>query len=247
MKSIISFTALWGVLLFTFFSGSAQVAAVQFTVYVPGLSNTDKGVFMAGSFNSWNPGDTLYRMNKVGEGVYSITLPVFANKKYEYKYALGKWDRSEVTSENKETNNRVFVSADKESITDTVVKWKTVQPAANNISPQLQQLNAKKDSLMKKLQPELDNLLVLLRKDIMNLLQPEPSKHVQKQLHKKAVKKVSYIHTEISKLLWDVLTSLTPEQKQYILKAINQPAAQNDFINTLGKAFGEVMSEKKPE
>lgn len=243
MKTIKTYTALCSALLFVFIHTSAQIAAVKFTVYAPEMNATDKGVFITGSFNYWHVGDTLYKMNKTGENIYSITLPVFDNKRYEYKYTLGNWDRAEVTLADSETHNRIFISADQKIITDTVVKWKKVQPKTNNVSPQLQQLNAKKDSLMKKMQPELDGLLVLLKKDITNYLQPEPSRRIQKKLHKQAISKVGHIHDEVSQLLWDVITSLSPEQKQYILDAINQPAAQKDFINVFGKAFAEAIDK----
>src|SRR5665647_825635 len=103
---------------------SAQVAAVKFIVHTPDINKEDRGVFLAGSFNYWHEGDSLYRMNEIGKCVYTITIPVFESMQYNYKYTLGTWNRVEVALNDSDIANRSFVSLNGKSITDTVMKWK---------------------------------------------------------------------------------------------------------------------------
>jgi len=74
----------------------AQVAAVKMVVKVPYDTSTGMRVYIAGSFNSWKPGDSLFQLHRNDNGLYSITLPLFNNVHYEYKYTRGNWSNVEV-------------------------------------------------------------------------------------------------------------------------------------------------------
>jgi hypothetical protein len=52
----------------------------------------DKKIFLAGSFNEWNPSNAQYLMkDDDGDGVWSITVKL-APGTYQYKYVIdGKW------------------------------------------------------------------------------------------------------------------------------------------------------------
>jgi hypothetical protein len=76
-----------------FFSIS-QVSSVQLMVHVPAVQN--KNVYVSGSFNNWKAGDSLYKMKRVDANTYSITLPVFKDVHYQYKYTLGEWSNVEI-------------------------------------------------------------------------------------------------------------------------------------------------------
>lgn len=222
---------------------SAQVAAVTVTVHVPEPGDSEKAVFIAGSFNGWQAGDSLYKMSKVDEGVYAITLPLFENKAYKYKYTLGKWDKVEIALNDSDVKNRYFISENGKSITDTVAKWKQPKVAGKPvISPQMQQINAMKDSTLNKLQGELTGMVDLLKPYVHNLLQDDPSERTNRQINKKAKKKIGKAYDQLAGLFWNVFTSLQPEQKQAIRKALEGPAAGKDFINTLSNAFNETLS-----
>lgn len=218
---------------------SAQVAAVSVTVRVPLQGSYEKDVYITGSFNGWQAGDSLYRMNRVGDAVYTITLPLFDNKPYQYKYTLGKWDKVEVAFNDSDIENRRFISVNGKTIDDTVAKWK--QPKKTEkpvVSPQMQQINAMKDSTMKKIQPELNNLLSLLKAHIQNQLQEHPDEKKDRQIRKEADQKLKFIHDELRKLLQDVLALIPSEQKKELLKGISQPGSDDgDFINTFMKAL----------
>jgi hypothetical protein len=246
MKSVILKGILCCILFNPLINAGAQVAAVHFTVYVPALSDQDKGVYITGSFNYWHAGDSLYRMHKTGEDLYSITLPLFDNEQYEYKYTLGNWNRVEVSSSDSDIHNRMFFSADGKDITDTVMKWKQPQSAANNSNPQLQKMNAMKDSVLASLKPSLNDMQQLLKAYVQNMLKEKPSARIQRRLDKKAEKKLDYAYEQITKLIWNVMAMLSPEQKQMIQKALNSPAGKNDFLNTFTGSLNAAMAENIP-
>ena len=225
-------------------SSNAQVAAVTFTVQVPPADSVQT-VYLAGSFNYWHAGDSLYRMKKIGDNRYTLTLPVFDNHSYHYKYTLGHWNRVELAANDSNINNRVFESANGKQITDTVIKWKALMPASAQTNPQMQQINAMKDSALAKLQPELNNMIDFLKQYVQNFLKAEPSASLHRRLDKKVEKKIGSAYRQVTKLLWDVFASISPEQKKQMNELLNKPEAQKDFINALGNAFGTVVEGKK--
>lgn len=227
---------------------SAQVAAVRLTVNIPNINSSDKGVFISGSFNHWQAGDSLYRMNKIDENTYSITLPVFDGHQYQYKYTLGSWDRVEVASNDSDIHNRFFLSSNGKAVTDTVIKWRQPKSQATNATnPQMQQIMAMKDSAVARLQPGLNNMLQLLQSYVQNLVKETPSEKIHRRLDKKAMKNIGTAYKEVTKLLWNIFATLSPEQKQKIAAAINQPAgSNNNFLNVFFGALNNALSENKP-
>lgn len=225
-------------------NSKAQAAAVTFTVQVPSIDSA-KGVYLAGSFNYWHAGDSLYLMKKISDNRYTLTLPVFDNHSYQYKYTLGHWNSVELAANDSNISNRVFVSANGKQITDTVMKWKTPLPASAQANPQMQQINAMKDSALAKLQPELNNMIDFLKQYVLNFLKAEPSASLHRRLDKKVEKKIGSAYRQVTKLLWDVFASISPEQKKQMNELLNKPEAQKDFINALGNAFGTVVEGKK--
>jgi len=239
--------ALMGIFFTSVMNVSAQVAAVRLTVSVPGISSNEKGVYIAGSFNYWHAGDSLYQMTKISEGNYSITLPLFEGKEYQYKYTLGSWDKVEIDLNDSNIHNRRFFSSNGGNIADTVIKWRQPKAAEKVVkNPQVEKIMAMKDSTLAKLKPKLNGMQQLFRSYAQNLLQEKPSKKVHKRLDKQATNKIGNAYKDITQLLWNIFASLTPEQKQKLLSIVNQSAGQDDFINPFLKVLGEVLEGKKP-
>lgn len=221
----------------------AQVAALKFRVFVPETNNKD--VYMAGSFNGWKAGDSLYRMRRADDGSYRLTVPLFRNKNYQYKYTLGNWETVEVATNDSQVHNRKVYSSKRKKVVDTVAKWNPPkQAAATVMSPQLKRVNEMKDSVVKNLQAELAPMLDLLRGYVENLLQPNPSSERHQQMDKQAMERLGAAYRQLSDLFWKVFGNLTAEQKNKILTAINQPGGKNDLINTLMGAFNQAMQDK---
>lgn len=220
---------------------NAQVSSVKITVHVPEPAE-NKNVYVAGSFNNWKAKDSLYKMKREDATTYTIVLPAFKNAQYQYKYTLGNWNEVEVAANDSNIHNRTFVSTKKKKkIMDTVIKWAAPKPVAQNTNPQLMKINAMKDSVMKDLQPKLGEMLTLLKAFTINLLQEKPDAATERKIVEDVNNHLKEIHKKLNDLFHQVFANLTPEQKQKLLKALNNPAADNDFINVLGAAFNDVM------
>ena len=223
---------------------AAQVAAVRVNVYVPAIDKADANVYISGNFNYWHSGDSVYRMHNTGQQQYSITLPLFAGRHYEYKYTLGSWERVETASNDSNISNRSFTSADGAVINDTVAKWKPTQ-ADKKMTSQQQQLKSMKDSAIAGLKPVLADMQNLLQQYAQNLLREKPKLHVQKRLDRKMKKQLGKLYGHISQLLQDAMATLTPQQKQAISQLLQHPQKKDDFINNFQGAFNSVISNNK--
>ena len=78
---------------------------------LPSNNPANSFLFIAGSFNSWNPQNQNYRFQKNDKG-YFIELSLNVGS-YEYKITRGGWDKVECTKEGKDIGNRTLkVDAD---------------------------------------------------------------------------------------------------------------------------------------
>jgi predicted alpha/beta superfamily hydrolase len=89
----------------------AVPAGAQLTVRVSVPAGTPPGaaVYLAGSFNGWNPADSLYRLTRAADGAYVITLDPAIRGAVEFKFTLGSWDSVELDSAGAGVPNRRFV------------------------------------------------------------------------------------------------------------------------------------------
>jgi predicted alpha/beta superfamily hydrolase len=78
---------------------------------LPTYHQPGQEIYMAGSFNGWNPGDARYKLDfKEGEYTIKMSLPAGA---YEYKFTRGSWEKVETSADGKSVGNReLVVSAD---------------------------------------------------------------------------------------------------------------------------------------
>lgn len=228
--------------LFIPFLVKGQVSSVLLTTHVPPLDK-NKNVYVAGSFNGWKAGDSLYKMKRENATTYTITLPVFKNASYQYKYTCGPWSEVEIGLNDSNIKNRVFISDKrKKKISDTVAKWTAPKPVAQkNQSPQMLKFMAMKDSVIAGLQPKLTEMLLLFKEYSLNLLQEKPNVETDQRITKDVVKRFEEAYGKVNDLFHQVFGMLTPDQKQNILKALNTPGADKDFMNKLGEAFNDVM------
>jgi hypothetical protein len=219
----------------------AQIAAVHVMVKVPVTTPSEKDVYIAGSFNNWHSGDSLYKLHRDGEGLFSTTLPLFNNMHYEYKYTLGNWGTVETNSSDSDIQNRIFVSSNGLNITDTIAAWKQQKPKTEP-STQMVRMNAMKDSTVASLKPQLIGMLDILKSYVQNLLRDKPSAHVQRKLDRKAEKKLNHAYEQVTKLLWNIMATLTPDQKEKLRAIVNGEAGNKDFLNTFQGGLQKVMN-----
>ena len=82
---------------------------LEMRLHVPAATPAGASVYVAGTFNNWNPADARYRLAAGGDGTYAITLPADVLGAVEFKFTLGSWDAVEVDSAQREVANRSFV------------------------------------------------------------------------------------------------------------------------------------------
>lgn len=93
-------------------------------------TNTPKGaqIFVAGSFNNWNPGDPNYLMEwDESSKTYSVNLPIGFGK-VDYKFTRGDWTTVETDACGGELANRTLNYSEVEFETDSIVGWKDLEP-----------------------------------------------------------------------------------------------------------------------
>ncbi len=80
-------------------------------------------IFIAGNFNSWNPGNAAYKMTDNGNETYSITFSPSPGV-LEYKFTRGSWETVEGSASGDYIPNRTYnYSSGIKSIDVTIAGW----------------------------------------------------------------------------------------------------------------------------
>lgn len=82
---------------------AASSVHAQLTIEVVPPADTRLPVYIAGTFNNWNPGDPRYRLAN-----NRITLPDSVRGPIEFKFTLGSWQRVETSIDGSDVANRTF-------------------------------------------------------------------------------------------------------------------------------------------
>lgn len=98
------------ILLLSFFGVHSQAQhTVQLTVLVPAGTPANDTLFVAGSFNGWNPHDLQYVLKKTDANKYSTQLQLPAGV-HEFKITRGSWLQVQADADGGDVaNNRVVV------------------------------------------------------------------------------------------------------------------------------------------
>ena len=114
-------TSILVTLLFTLSVLSQQKIRIEINS-VPANNPASSSIFIAGSFNSWNPQNKNFQFQKNEKG-YFLELSLNAGS-YEYKITRGGWDKVECNKEGKDVGNRTLkVDADAK-VEISVEGWK---------------------------------------------------------------------------------------------------------------------------
>ncbi|MDB5195730.1 MAG: hypothetical protein JWP88_100 [Flaviaesturariibacter sp.] len=124
-------------LILSLFFGELASLFAQHTVQIkvltlPSYHTQADAVFIAGSFNNWNPGNKQYQLVPDAKGNYSISLKL-ANGRYEYKLTRGNWERGESVGAAGIDNRIMEISSDT-IITISVKDWADHFPKAPRVS-----------------------------------------------------------------------------------------------------------------
>jgi predicted alpha/beta superfamily hydrolase len=86
------------------------------------LNPSSDAVYVAGSFNSWNPADSLFRLVKNKKGKYSISIN--GSGKIEYKFTKGSWATNETKLNGEQLPNRKYTFKNKaDTVHIEIERW----------------------------------------------------------------------------------------------------------------------------
>ncbi len=89
---------------------------------VPSKNSNDSNLFVAGSFNGWNPQDKNYRLQKNDQGNYSFGVKL-ADGTYEFKITRGSWAKVECKRGGADIQNRFLKLSSDTTIDLMVEEW----------------------------------------------------------------------------------------------------------------------------
>jgi alpha-glucosidase len=104
-----------------FFQSSGQYKVTLSIEGLPSYHNANESIYIAGSFNNWNPSDKNYEFDK-SSGKYIKTLNLPAGS-YEYKLTRGVWNKVETAEGGIPTENRKFYVISDTTIKISVLHW----------------------------------------------------------------------------------------------------------------------------
>ncbi len=116
--------------------GSVSVfGQVTFIVdQIPSNTPASDTIYIAGSFQGWNPASSSHKLVDQGNGVYAITLQVSGS--IQYKYTRGSWASVEGNSAGTYRPNRSLTVSAGDTIRDTILSWEDLGSAGGNSTAQ---------------------------------------------------------------------------------------------------------------
>src|SRR6188474_1724761 len=108
-------------LLVTLFVAAQQKIRIGISS-LPAKNPDNSSIFIAGSFNGWNPQNKNFQFQKNERG-YFLELSLNAGS-YEYKITRGGWDKVECSKEGKDIGNRILKVVANENIEINIEGWK---------------------------------------------------------------------------------------------------------------------------
>ena len=97
----------------------------QLRIELQALTDDDRPVYIAGTFNKWKAEDSAYQMTQTepGKYVYLFESPLQHSFPIEYKYLRGSWEQVELDDQGRKAPNRVLLKSDG-TIRDRVTRWR---------------------------------------------------------------------------------------------------------------------------
>lgn len=110
--------------------GFAAQAQVTFKITaVPANTPANATLYIAGTFNSWNPGSATHALTHNADGSYQITLPA-ATGTLEYKFTRGAWASVETNATNGSVANRTYTfGSGPATVLGQVLNWEDLAGA----------------------------------------------------------------------------------------------------------------------
>lgn len=85
--------------------------------------HSNDSIYIAGSFNNWDPGNEKYRLLKMN-GNFSASIQGLETGIYSFKFTRGSWSKTESDSSGKDIGNRVIKLESDTIIECSIAGWK---------------------------------------------------------------------------------------------------------------------------
>jgi metallo-beta-lactamase class B len=111
---------------------------------VPPTTPQTDTLFVAGSFNGWNPHATQYALRKNSDGTYQVAMPA-GLREVEYKFTRGSWETVEIDDKNQAVANRKADLSTAKEVHHRVLGWNdrsgaVSAPRSHTATPQVHTL-----------------------------------------------------------------------------------------------------------
>ena len=122
-------------ILLLLFGGISTFGQVTFIVeQTPSNTPPTDSLYIAGSFQGWNPASAGHKLTNQGNGVYAITVQI--SGAIQYKYTRGSWASVEGNSAGAFRPNRSLNVSAGDTIRDTVLSWEDLGAGGGNSTAQ---------------------------------------------------------------------------------------------------------------
>jgi metallo-beta-lactamase class B len=111
------------------YASSLQAQVTLRVDRVPTNTPVDAVLYIAASFNGWNPKNAPHALTKNADGSYQIILPTGLDT-FEYKFTRGSWETVETDAANKAVENRRYSAATGKTVTHKIENWQDVAGGA---------------------------------------------------------------------------------------------------------------------
>lgn len=110
-------------------------AQVTFLVHqVPANTPVGDTLYIAGSFQGWNPANATTQLLPIGNGMYACSLAVSGS--IQYKYTRGSWTNVEGNSLGGFRPNRSATVSAGDTLRDTILSWEDLGASGGNSTAQ---------------------------------------------------------------------------------------------------------------
>jgi len=115
-------------------TSEAVTAAVTFRVVVPAATPATDTVFVAGSFQGWNPGSPAHAFTRQPDGRWTITLDLAPGTPIQFKFTRGAWGSVEKGPNGEELANRALTPVAGQTYDFTVARWADLGTITGNVT-----------------------------------------------------------------------------------------------------------------
>lgn len=134
----------WGLLVLATVAGQPALAQTTLRLtFLPAATPAGQPIYVAGSFNNWQPAAAGYALARQPDNTYQLTLPATVRGPQEFKFTRGSWETGEADARYQPVaNRRADVGAGPVTLSFQVMSWQDQRPGGTPAAPKLHTLAA---------------------------------------------------------------------------------------------------------